>query len=299
MDPSRRFIFNGHAVAIGGRIVRLGDGPAAQTVEDGFIDVPASALSVVGGRSTHTFDGEFLKRRSGRAASVVRVDRGETFVEGTFDDLNGRVAVSNHQGDLDDLTTTTRVNATVEGLSIGRAIELRFASLFAGLESRSSSTSGEPPIDIDRNTSFNGVSIVKDGREFPLTVTLNCAPFVEHNTHSKFMRAIDDLGFLKDLADQLGLTSAAATSRFPRLFKGEDGRAHASIVKSIDFQGAGVNGVRFDRNQIIIENWGRAFLGELLIGRYARRLTMVRAQLGSQDGGDVGGGDVGGGGTWS
>jgi hypothetical protein len=52
MELTRRFVFHGHAAALGGRIVRRGEGKAARLVKDGFIDVPGSALTAAGFAAT-------------------------------------------------------------------------------------------------------------------------------------------------------------------------------------------------------------------------------------------------------
>ncbi|MGE3511101.1 MAG: hypothetical protein AB7N65_19690, partial [Vicinamibacterales bacterium] len=148
MPLTRRYLFHGHAAALGGRIVRLGEGKQAKLVKDGFIDLPASSLTVVGGRSQARLDGGLL---SGTASQVVRFASAQAISEGVFDDLKAHFAVTLGERSAESLTTTTRVSAEVIDLEVGLPdnVRMRVRRVRGGLTSRNASSSGETPVQLD------------------------------------------------------------------------------------------------------------------------------------------------------
>ena len=84
-----------------------------------------------------------------------------TLAEGLFDDLDGAIALSNHEVREDSLTATTRVRAEVRKLTVGRDQRLKIARLAAELQARSPGVSGEPPI-VPGDTLVEGVTIGND-----------------------------------------------------------------------------------------------------------------------------------------
>jgi hypothetical protein len=74
MPDASRFVFHGHAAALSGRIVRVGEGTKAKFVKNAFIDLPAAALPAAGGRSTAR-----LSRKQLTDATVRSFVRFESF----------------------------------------------------------------------------------------------------------------------------------------------------------------------------------------------------------------------------
>jgi hypothetical protein len=301
MELTRRFVFQGYAAAVGGRIVRRGEGKNARQVRNGFIDAPGSALSVVGGRSTASFPGSIL---TGDAAEVVKFAKAMTSAEGLFDDLKGHFDVTLGSRRTDELTTTTRVSATVEGLEVGTVIRLAMDRLHAGLVAKSSAASGETPVEIDPQTRFENVRVIDAaGQAYSLVIELDRGPFSTHNTYSKLMTAANERGFVKKHGPMLFMHADVTGRSTPppagRMLRTDDGQVYATIVKQIRWKGRPFPDSEIDGNSVRLPGWGRAFFGEVLIARGSRRLTMIRGKLGSADGGDFGGGDVLDGGTWS
>lgn len=301
MELTRRFVFHGHAAALGGRIVRRGEGKNAKFVKDGFIDVPGSALTVAGGRSTASIPPDIL---TGDAAAVVKFDKASTFAEGIFDDARGHYDVTLGKRPIDELQTTTRVNATVEGLKVGTAIRLTIDRLHSGLIARSSAASGETPVEIDRQSRIDNVRVFDvDDQVYNLVVELDHAPFRQYTTYSSLMNAANDLKFVRKYGQMLFMHDKIEGHASPppagRLLRSDGGQVYGTIVKSITWKGRAFPGSEISRNIVRIPNWGRVYFGEVLLNQGSRRLTMVRAKLGSLDGGDFGGGDVQDGGTWS
>ncbi len=94
-----------------------------------------------------------------------------------------------------------------------------------------------------------------------------------------------DLNPVKPLAllDALNRKSAQGAKRVAELH----------IVKGVTFPKGAPNGVRFDPpNRIVWEGVGILFLGELMVTDFAQTLTMLRVELGCDDGGTVTAGEV-------
>lgn len=282
MDLRRRFIFRGNAAAIGGRIVRPAD-----LLIDSHV---ASSLTVAGGRSS-------AKVGATRFGELISFGSAATSAEGVFDDLKQHVEFTNHRLAEDSMTTTTRVSAEVTALAVGNKPKLTVKRILASLTSRSPTGSGEPPIAVGSDTVIEGASI--GGHE--LIVDLSVPLFQQHDTRSKLLAAADDPRFVRESGDSLFMTasfSGTPAPRAARLLQGS-GTTYATIVKAIRWAGDPLPGAKIDHHSIVVPDFGRIFFGELLITDLSRRLTMVRLELGSPDGGAVACSEVESNGTWS
>jgi len=294
MRDTRRYEFHGEATALGGRIVRIGEGKDAKPVEDGFIDLPASALTAVGGRSTTQLVGAQLTQPV--ASSVVRFTSATTAAEGVFDDLRGQFAVTNGGRDLSTLTATTRVRAGVQGLEVGLRgeVQLKVQRVRGGFTSQSASSSGETPVQLDADTAFDGVTFVdKDGKAYTLVVDVETGVFGDYDTFSKLTAAISELEFMRNFGHTLHLSGVADTGTAPTappLSRTDGGAVQGTIVKPITWQGPAFPNASIDPGRphfVVIPGLGTIYFGEITIGRESRRVTMIRARLGSPAGGDV------------
>jgi hypothetical protein len=175
MELTRRFIFHGNAVAIGGRVVRP---------DDIFIDPKsASALPVTGGRTTGTL-------KSMRFGKYVRVTSGSTLAEGVFDGRKQVVALSNRKVRQEELTTTTTVRAELNGVEVGIGPEFTATRIRASLISKSPpSAEGETMLRLGNDVTIDGVAI--DGHK--LAIELNKEPFQKHDTYSALKGAGEGL----------------------------------------------------------------------------------------------------------
>jgi hypothetical protein len=283
MDNRRRYLFRGNAAAFGGQIVR----PNEFLIEAHG----ASSLPVSGGRSV-------TRVGPPPANDFFRVESAETVAEGFFEDRGGFRAFTEGQGEQDALVAITNVRVHVKGFQLGNKFRLTVDELHAELNSRSPRASGQPSVRIGK-VALDGVSI--NGHK--LRVTLNTAPFVQCDTHAKLLAAADDPNFVRDSGDALFMRTPRDGAPPPpptgRLIQA-DGTIYATIVKSIEWDGAPYPGSRIDGNRVILEpDFGIVYFGELVISEYSRRLTMVRAALGSEGGGSASGGDAESNGTWS
>jgi hypothetical protein len=138
-----------------------------------------------------------------------------------------------------------------------------------------------------------------DGHE--LVVEFAVKLFQLHDTRSKLLAAADDPAFVRESGDSLFMMSAIHGTPVPRTGRvlSAFGSTYATLVKSINWAGAPYPGARIDHHSIVIPDFGKIFVGELLITDVSRRLTMLRFELGSPTGGDVACAEVESNGIWS
>lgn len=283
MDNRRRFVFRGNASAFGGHIIRPND-----IVIEAH---GASSLPVTGGRSVS---------RVGPPPPnpFFHVDAAETFAEGLFENHDQFRAFTLGQMEQDALVAVTKVRVEVRGLVIGEKFRLTVKRIHAELLSRSPRGSGQPSVRVG-DVTLEGI----DFNGHRLVVELDPAPFQRFDTHAKLLVAADDPAFVKESGGALFMNTPRAGGPPPppagRLIEA-CGIIYGTIVKSIRWDGEPYPGSTIEGNSVELEpDFGRVFFGELLISEYSRRLTMVRAALGSDGGGSASGGDVDSNGSWS
>lgn len=281
MDLRRRFVFRGNAVAFGGRIVRP---------DDVVFEMPgASSLPVTGGRSVATIPAtDFQGRLSFASAS--------TFAEGLFDDRAGAIAVTHRKAREDSLANSTRVRAEVRKLTVGTEKRLMVDRLVAELRSKSPSGSGEPPIATGEIL-VQGAAI--DG--YGLKVEIDRSLFRRYDTHAKLLIAADQPDFARKFGDHLFMRTEV--DGFPppgrgRLVPRRDW-IYATVVRKITWEDRPNPNAKIDHHTVTVKDFGRIFFGELLITAVSRRLTLIRFEFGSHEGGLAAGPDVDINGSWS
>lgn len=308
MPLTRRYLFHGHAAAIGGRIVRLGEGKQAKLIKDGgFIDLPASSLTVVGGKSQADLDLSQLKDPV--AQQVVRFTAAKAISEGVYDDSKGYYAATLGERSRDSLTTTTRVKAEVLGLQVGLEGNPRMTikTVRGGFSSQNSNASGETPVQLDPDTVFEGVTFTDAaGKNYTLVVEVEPDVYRDNDTYSKLTDAASGPGFQRKFGHTLFLSAPAAQTKTfkaaPELKRTDGGAVQGTIIKPLKWKGAEFPGSRIDpdtRHSVYVPGIGTIYFGEISIARQARRLTMVRANLGSPAGGDFAAVDVQDNGGWA
>lgn len=276
MELTRRFIFRGNAAAYGGRIVRPND----MVLEA----KGASSLTVAGGRSAWS-------DRDIKFGDSVRIESAMTSAEGRFDDTDKLKDHTFHKIPEDALTSTTVVKAGVKGLIVGGKPQFRAKSVRVAMTSKSPAISNEPPIRLDDDTDFDGVSI--DGHEIEVDIAHNV--FQRYDTRAKLLAASDDQGFVKEYGHHFYLHNHPERRRTIR--QGE--YIIGTIVRRIAWKGAPMPGARIDDNSIVVPDFGTVYFGEILITATERRVSMLRFKLGSPEGGDVVCSEVGTNGSWS
>jgi hypothetical protein len=281
MDFKRRYLFHGHASAIGGRIVRHKTNKPIDLVIETTGD---SSLTPVGGRSHGKARGEDFDGRG-----LVSFGWAETFAEGLFE--NHRQVIAASQGRLpeDALVATSRVGADIHDLVVGIRPQLTVKRLRATLHSRSPYASEQPsiqPIDARKQTVIEGVFI--DGHE--LIVELNTPVFQKYDTHAKLLAAADEPKFVAANGHVLFMRSGVDKRQTPatgRLVTTHHQHVHGTLVSKLRWRGKPFPGAQIDHHSVKIPRFGRVFFGELLLDEQSRRLTMMRVNLGSTIGGQI------------
>jgi hypothetical protein len=282
MEARRRFVFRGNAAAFGGRLFR----PTDIVIEASG----ASCLPVTGGRSRSRIPTVAF-------GDVIRIGSAFTLAEGFFDNAAQAIDLTNHNVAEDSLTTSTTVSAEVDDLAVGRKPVLTAKKVLATFRSRSPLGSGEPGIALDRETAIEGLAI--DG--FALAVEFDSQLFQQYDTRAKLVAAADDPAFVRAHGTCLYMTSTYEGQAAPpagRLIE-RNGIIYATIVRSLRWAAAPHPTAKIDGNNIVVPDLGRVFIGEMLITGSSRRLTMLRFELGSPDGGFVAAVDVDSNGGWS
>jgi hypothetical protein len=290
MDFKRRYLFHGHASAIGGRIVRHRNKPIDLVIET----AADSALTPVGGRSHSKVPGKNFE-------GLVSFGRAETFAEGLFENHRQVIAASHGQLPEDAMVATTRVSADIHDVVVGITPQLTVKRLRATLHSRSPYASGQPsiqPIDARKQTVIEGVFI--DGHE--LIVELNAPLFKRYDTHAKLLTAADDPKFVDEYGHHLFLRSGADKRQTPdsgRLVTTHHHHVHGTLVNKLRWKRKPFPGAQIDHHSVRVPKFGQIFFGELLLDDRSRRLTLMRVVLGSPTGGQVALDSVESNGGWS
>jgi len=282
MELKPRFLFHGHAVAIGGRVVH----PSDLILETSA----SSALCAAGGRSRSQTGGmQFGKLAAFESAS--------TLAQGLFDDLAKAADCACGKEDEPTHAATTVVKAEIRGVSVGIKPQLTIARLNASMTARSAGPGGQPPIKVDPETAIQGVSVDGHG----LAVELETAPFQDLDTHAKLLTAVDNPGFAGKHGDQflMQATVAGRARRYAGHAIKDSGRVHATIVKTIKWTGTPYPGAEIDHHTVTIPKFGTIFFGEIVLSDLYRRLSLLRVDLKPDPCGRVMCCDVEDNGTWS
>jgi hypothetical protein len=297
MEMTSRYAFYGYAAAIGGRIYRP---------EPGFDLDPgcASALTPSGGLSQARLEG----RRFGTEEAVISFDAAETFANGEFTDRQKAIALTNRELSECDLQTRTTARAEVKGIHVQfRGFpRLSIGRLVAGIQSWSPDSSREPSMQVSDEIVIEDVFI----DDFALRVNLNKRLFQEHDTHDKLMAACADGRYVQEqgaslraaefaaeeeITDNSGVTRRRRCPPPPRARHYK----YTTVVHELTWAGAEPSYARIEGHTVVVRDFGRIFFGEFLVGAAARRLTMLRLELGSPMGGAASSGGVGSNGGWA
>jgi len=299
--PDPRHVFHGHAAALSGRIVRIGEGKNARFVKDAFIDLPAAALPAAGGRSTANISSRQLAHPFVR--TFVRFKSATAFSEGVFDDAKAHFASTLGKAARGLQTARTTVSAEIVGLDVGLKDGVRMCvdRVAGGFTAQKDAADGDTAIQLSRQTGFAGNSVVfvdADGQSYVLTVGVERDLFRTHDTFTRITTAAAKPAFVRRFAHVLhgaGAVARRGTKAALRLVKGDDGAVHGTVVKPLKWKGRAFPGSTIDPdrpNSVSVPGFGRVFFGEINVAPTSRRLTMLRVSLGSPVGGDFSAADV-------
>jgi hypothetical protein len=266
MEQPRRYVFRGNASGVAAHIRR----PV-----DLLLPVQAaSSLPTTGGLSESrvgpTKWGARKATKGNKATTYVSFDSAASRAHGDYIDPKKAVAMTLGKLRFDEVPTQTTVFAEVQNLVMIGRVTVGLASM--SLQSLST-VSGEPPIRCE-SAKLEGVDV--DG--YQLTVTLDPQFYYEKDTMSKLAVAA---GEGKDPQFFINAGKAASYG-----FPNKTDMVLCTLVREIHWTDRKHPDATIDGNTVIVPNFGRVYFGELLVQDDARRLTMVRYQLGSDDGGD-------------
>jgi hypothetical protein len=167
----------------------------------------------------------------------------------------------------------TRVRSSVRGLVILGRVHVAHAAM--GLTSYSAVGREQPVIRLEGNV-LDGVTI--DG--FRLAITLAEDFFRECDTKDKLAKR-----------HAAGLSPREARMFLPagkgNGFPEANGMVKCSIVQEIRWDGPPHPTATIHDHVVEVPDFGKIYFGEMFIKGDSRRLTMVRFQLGSPDGGEM------------
>ncbi len=258
----RRYVFHGSASGVSGHLRRPGKR---------FLPVQgSSSLPVTGGLS----ESEVPARKEEDWVSFEGIT---TSASGDYVDAADGVATTRGEKAFDAVPTETKVIADVRGLVILGRVHVARASV--GLISRSAPPGEQPVIRLEGNR-LEGVRI----DDSLLKITLAEGFYQECDTHAKLAKK-----------HAKGLAPHHASLLLPleeggdplTTFPEANGIVKCTIVQEITWDGAPHPTATIHGHVVRVPNFGKIYFGEMFITGDSRRLTMVRFQLGSDDGGEV------------
>jgi hypothetical protein len=265
-----RFVFHGNASGVSAHIRRP---------QDRILAVQAScALPAIGGHCEDAVGPTKLDK-------WVSFDSASTYAHGDYVNADQGLATTlpAAQGGIafHEAVTETRVSARVLGLVIlGR---VHIAELAIGLISRSVLERNQPPIRLEDNV-LEGVRI----DDAKLKITLAQDFYCLHDTKNK-LRDAHDRGLSEHHA-RMFLPSVPGEEEI-KGFPEANGTVKCTLVQDICWDGPEHPTAKIHGHVVVVPHFGKIYFGEMLITGDSRRLTMVRFQLGSDDGGEVTAGD--------
>jgi hypothetical protein len=224
--------------------------------------------------------------------------RAVTICKGDFADTKkaARFTVGNHGEN--DLPTNTSVDVSVTGLDVtnagpnsSRNVTLKkVAFVISGKHPRQGAR--QPEFDLE-NVEIDGLAI--DGAK--VRIHLAKSIFRKFKTQDALKTAYEgDREFFEANGHLFYPVREFPERTFPQT---SFGYTRASVVDRIEWENPKKTapGVEFLKpNQIRIEGFGTIYLGEITISPDSRRVALLRAELGSPDGGglEMGSGDING-----
>jgi hypothetical protein len=270
MNIPRRFNFHGNASGVAAHLY---------WPENKMLPVQAaSSLPVIGGVSQS-------KAGPGGIGTFLHFQSAETSAHGEY--VDGKAAEEALRGKrpIDGLATKTTVTARVRGVHVGNRLTIAVAN--AGLVSQHPITGTRQPSIQPVDNHLEGIRV----DNAVLHVKLNEKLFCEFDTLDKLAA-----GFAKGFAPEQsamffhpdgGQTEGKATT-----LPSSNGIVCCTLVEKMEWEGNAPTAARIEGNVLTVADFGKVYFGVMLISGTARRIVMVRLQLGSPDGGEASAADV-------
>jgi len=262
MDQPRRYVFTGNCSGVSFHIRRPVD--AILPVQ------AASCLPVTGGLSESRV-GRGSLPKPGSATDYVSFESASTIARGDYVDPTLAIAMTRKEVAFDAVPTLTTATAEVTGLVVLGRVSIDLAVM--SMQAESAEYPEEPEIYC-RGMRLEGIRV--DG--YPVRVTLADQFFWDNNTKSKLEKACAN-GYEPQLFFKAN--NAAAYG-----YGNPTGTVKCTVVSQLAWADQPNPNATIEGNSIVIPNFGIVYFGEAYITSCSRRITMVRFQLGSDDGGD-------------
>ncbi len=263
----RRHVFHGHASGVSAHFRRP---------ETKLLPVQGSvSLPVTGGLAESNLKAADDPRLE-EFKKWISFDSVSTSAHGDYVDAGQGVATTRGEVAFDAAPTVTRVKASVRDLVILGRVKVAHAAM--GLTSHSAVGREQPLIRPEGNI-LDGVSI--DG--YRLAVTLAEDLYRDCDTQDKLAKRHADLS---PRQKRMFLPAASGVDEATE-FPDANGTVKCSIVQEIRWDGPAHPTATIHDHVVHVPDFGKIYFGEMFIKGSSRRLTMVRFQLGSPDGGEV------------
>jgi hypothetical protein len=276
----KRFIFHGNAVAFAAHVRRP---------EDFMIPaVASSCLPVTGGLAEGRSGPQNFKEISFQSAY--------TRAHGDYADVKRAVDFTHGNFGQNTLATNTFVESRLDGLkveipqlagSVPAVRSFSVASLHARLES--SSDRRNPTSFRSLEATIDGVEV--DGHRLKVFTEDAARKFSEYDTYAKLVDAYEkDSAFRQQYGKCLYPTGQEKTGFSlwrKRDVPGGSGVIVGTVVTGLQWEEQEARDTVIAGNRLTITGVGTIFFGEIVFEENARRVTLLRFQLGSPDGADM------------
>jgi hypothetical protein len=271
-DVTPRFLFRGNASALAVHIRRP---------NDIVVPVPAaSSLPLIGGESR-------AQGRKSQFPDIISWTSCSTRAFGDFTDPEKALAKTFGKVNDDEIPTRTEVSVRVTGLKILKRVKVELVE--AVLVSEHSADGRQPSIRTVGQPRIEGLEL--DGR--PLRVVMH-DEFAKRDTFDQLARDYESDDAFHGRYHHCFFNAGPAEGGGGRKLPHSDDVVYCTIVDGIKWVNEADERdpvAEIQGNQIYLPGYGNIYLGELFISESERRLTMMRFEFGSPDGGS---GSVGG-----
>jgi hypothetical protein len=280
-----RFLFRGHAIPLAARIRRPRDFAISPQA--------ASSVPVTGGKAEARVGRQTLE-------DIFTFDEAFSRVSGDYEDAAAAVGFTHGNHAENRLPTRTVVHCSVRGLSIvikGPNSEHRLTADNIELQitsrGRLEGVRGNA-ITIDRAI-LDGVAL--DGHR--LAIDLRANMFCEKDTKDKLCQAYEsDENFFRENRHMfIDPGRGAGLKNGKRKTPEASGLIVCTLAHRVDWAGDPHPQAKIEGHRITFPDFGVIYFGETTITGTSRRVTLMRFQFGSPDGGDGTAGDGEGNGT--
>ncbi|HWB96329.1 MAG TPA: hypothetical protein VG672_06490 [Bryobacteraceae bacterium] len=273
--PAPEFIFRGNAVAAGGFLTKL-EGKPIPFEESNITTHGESSLPVIGGTSHTAVEAPPL-----RFPNFIQYTNCETSVSAT---TQRDVAVTTLRASAQKVRLTTSPSPE------DRAPKIRSISFVAdnlSISARSIHPQvGQAQFELVGLPDTSGMSLILTPFEGETSVVPLRLEYDEKLLSFRTLQDVEkafrsDQKFFDDLCPRLpgGESLVFKKSRLPRT---PHGYVVCSIVRRIYRGGKAING-----HVLVERGFGKIFFGVTILDGYSRRITLVRAKMGSDPGGDI------------